>query len=106
MKYKKSYYHNEIEFIRIDDIQLKEKIEKIFLRNRISYFIRWNKPTFWQRITGKKDGNRCRICINEWDKEKALELTSKMDTAIVGRGEILLKKTEFSLPDIYIHKNY
>ena len=32
MKYKKSYYHNEIEFIRIDDIQLKDKIEKIFLR--------------------------------------------------------------------------
>lgn len=105
MNDKKSYYHNEIEFMRIDDVQLKNKIEKIFLQNRISYYIRWEKPAFWKKILGKNEENRCKICINGWDKEKALELTAKLDTAIVGRGEILLKRTESSLPDIYIHKN-
>ena len=50
MNDKKSYYHNEIEFMRIDDVQLKNKIEKIFLQNRISYYIRWEKPAFWKKI--------------------------------------------------------
>ena len=94
MKYNKAYYHNEIELIKVNNVDLKNKIEKAFLRNRISYYIRWEKASFLQRLTGKHNPNQCKICINEWDKEVALELLKEFETAIAAQGELLLKKTE------------
>ena len=104
MKYNKSYYHNEIELIRVENSELKNKIERAFLRNRISYFIRWDKVSLIQKIFGKKENQNCRICINEWDKEKAIEILKEMEDAVSGQGELLLKKTDFSISDIYVHK--
>ena len=105
MNYKIAYYHNEIELIRVDSPLLKNKIEKAFLRNRISYFIRWDKPTFFQRLFGKRSGRNCRICINEWDKERALDILKEFDAKINEQGELLLKRTESLLPDIYVNKH-
>ena len=104
MKYAISYYHNEIELVRVDNPQLKNQIEKAFLRNRISYFIRWDKVSFWQRLFGKNESRYCKICINDWDKEKALEILKEFEGAISRQGELLLKKTESPLPEIYLHK--
>ena len=104
MKYNKAYYHNEIELIRVNNMELKNKIEKAFLRNRISFFIRWEKASFWQRLTGKHNPNQCKICINEWDKEVALELLKEFETIIAAQGELLLKKTEPSWEDSTLHK--
>lgn len=104
MKYNKSYYHNEIELVRVDSTELKNKIEKAFLRNRISYFIRWDKVSFVQRIFGKKNSEQCKICINDWDKEVALEILKDFEADITKQGEMLLKKTESILQDTYIHK--
>lgn len=104
MKYTIPYYHNEIELVRVDSPELKNKIERAFLRNRISYFIRWDKVSFWQKLFGKKESRHCRICINDWDKEKALEILKEFESLISSQGELLLKKTESSLPDIYVHK--
>ena len=104
MKYNKSYYHNEIELIRVENAELKNKIERAFLRNRISYFIRWDKVSFLQTIFGRKENQNCRICINEWDKEKAIEILKEIEGAVSGQGELLLKKTDFSISDIYVHK--
>ena len=104
MKYNKAYYHNEIELIKVNNTDLKNKIEKTFLRNRISYFIRWEKPTFWQSLFGNHKPNQCKICINEWDKEVALELLKEFESAIAGQGELLLKKTEPTWDDSIIDK--
>lgn len=105
MNYKISYYHNEIELIRSDNQELKNMIEKAFLRNRISYFIRWDKPSLWQRLFGKKESEYFKICINDWDKEKALEILKEFETLIASKGEFLLKRTESALSsDIYVHK--
>ena len=104
MKYNKSYYHNEIELVRVDSTELKNKIEKTFLRNRISYFIRWDKVSFWQRLFGKKNSEQCKICINDWDKELALEILKDFEADIAKQGEMLLKRTESLLQDTYIHK--
>lgn len=97
MKYNKSYYHNEIELVRVDNTELKNKIEKAFLRNRISYFIRWDKVTFWQKLFGKKEGEQCKICINEWDKELALDILKDFEEDIAKKGALLLKRTESML---------
>ena len=104
MKYNKSYYHNEIELVRVDSAELKSKIEKAFLRNRISYFIRWDKVSIWQRILGKRNGEQCKISINDWDKEVALEILKEFESAIASQGELLLKRTESTLNDVYVHK--
>ena len=104
MKYNKAYYHNEIELIKVNNVDLKNKIEKAFLRNRISYYIRWEKASFWQRLMGKHNPNQCKICINEWDKEVALEILKEFDSSISSQGELLLKRTESTLHDVYVHK--
>lgn len=104
MKYSKSYYHNEIELVRVNSTELKNKIEKAFLRNRISYFIRWDKVSFLQRLVGKKNSEQCKICINDWDKELALDILKDFEEDIAKQGEMLLKRTESSLQDTYLHK--
>ena len=104
MKYNKSYYHNEIELVRVNSTELKNKIEKAFLRNRISYFIRWDKVSFWQTILGKKNNEQCKICINDWDKELAMEILKNFEKDIAAQGEMLLKRTESSLHDTYVNK--
>lgn len=104
MKYNKSYYHNEIELVRVNSTELKNKIEKAFLRNRISYFIRWDKVSFWQRLFGKKNSEQCKICINDWDKELALDILKEFEEDIAKQGDMLLKRTESALQDTYLHK--
>ena len=104
MNYNKSYYHNEIELVRVDSAELKNKIEKAFLRNRISYFIRWDKVSFWQRMFGRKNKGRCKICINDWDKELALDILKAFEKDIETQGEMLSGRTESSLKDTYVHK--
>lgn len=105
MKYNKSYYHNEIELVRVDSTELKNKIERAFLRNRISYFIRWDRVSFWQRLFGKKNPEQCKICINDWDKELALEILKEFEKDIEKQGEMLSKRTESTLQDTYVHKH-
>lgn len=94
MKYSKSYYHNEIELVRVDSTELKNKIEKAFLRNRISYFIRWDNGSLVQKVFGKRNPEQCKICINDWDKEVALEILKEFEGDIAKQGEMLLKRTE------------
>lgn len=52
--------NNEIELCEISDLECKQLIERQLLKERISYFIRWVKPSIFRR---KK--NLCIICVNE-----------------------------------------
>ena len=104
MKYDKAYYHNEIELVKVNSTELKNKIEKTFLRNRISYFIRWDKVSFWQKLLGKKNSEQCKICINDWDRELALDILKNLEADIEKQGELLYKRTESTLKDTYLHK--
>lgn len=58
--------NNEIELCEISDMECKERIEKALLAGRISYYIRWVKPSLFHR---KK--NICIICVNDSSKEEA-----------------------------------
>lgn len=104
MGYNKAYYHNEIELVRVNSTELKNKIEKAFLRNRISYFIRWDKVTIWQRLFGKKNSEQCKICINDWDRELALEILKSLEADIEKQGELLHRRTESTLQDTDLNK--
>ncbi|MBR6627854.1 MAG: hypothetical protein IKL04_07760 [Lachnospiraceae bacterium] len=64
--YTTSTVHNEIELCEINSLECKQLIEKEFLKNHISYYVRWPKPSFFGR---KKD--LCIICVHEDVKEAA-----------------------------------
>ena len=61
--------NNEIELCEISDMECKQLIERELLKDRISYYIRWQKPSFFNR---KK--NICIICVNDNVKEVAEDL--------------------------------
>ena len=58
--------NNEIELCEITDMECKQLIERELLKDRISYYIRWQKPSLFNR---KK--NVCIICVNDNVKDIA-----------------------------------
>lgn len=58
--------NNEIELCEISNPECKHLIEKALLQERISYYIRWLKPSIFRR-----NKYSCIICINDNSKEAA-----------------------------------
>ncbi len=58
--------NNEIELCEVNDFDCKRIIERELLKNRISYFVRWPKSSFFSR---KKE--ICIICVNDNAREEA-----------------------------------
>ena len=58
--------NNEIELCEVSDLECKQQIERLLLKNRISYYIRWPKSSFFGR---QKDS--CIICINDNVRDEA-----------------------------------
>ena len=58
--------NNEIELCEVTEPECKQLIEKALLSERISYFIRWARPSFFQ-----KNKTSCIICINDNSKDIA-----------------------------------
>lgn len=52
--------NNEIELCEISNPECKQMIERRLLEERISYYIRWMKPSIFRRRK-----NVCIICVNE-----------------------------------------
>ncbi len=64
--YTSNKINNEIELCEITDPECKGQIEKALLNARISYYIRWPKPSIFNR---KK--YNCIICVNDNFREMA-----------------------------------
>ena len=76
MNYSNVKVHNEIAFCTLANIELKNQIEKEFLRDRISYYEKWEDPGFFRRLLGVRTS--CTICINEMQKDKAEQIINDM----------------------------
>lgn len=76
MTYANVKVHNEIAFCSVTNIEIKNKIEREFLKNRISYYEKWENPGFFRRLFGSR--SECIICINEMQKDKAEEVFQEM----------------------------
>lgn len=61
--------HNEIELCEISDLECKRLIEQALLKERISFYIRWLKPSLLHRRK-----NNCIICVNENVKDIAEDI--------------------------------
>ena len=65
--YQKVKVHNELEWCQVTDMTTKERIEKLLLKNRVSYYVKWEKPGLFSR---DKFGT-CVFCVNQLQKEAA-----------------------------------
>ncbi len=80
--------NNEIELCEISDMECKQLIERALLKQRISYFIRWTKTSFFHR---KRD--ICVICVNDNVRESAEEVVRSICEENGYEVKFLMKKT-------------
>ncbi|MDD2971470.1 MAG: hypothetical protein PHE02_04985 [Lachnospiraceae bacterium] len=84
--------HNEIQLCQLSNVKLKDEIEHSLLKNRISYFERWNNPTFFQRLFGNGEA-KCILCVNEAQKDKAIEIVNSFFTS-GDKANFILEKVD------------
>ncbi|MBO5055467.1 MAG: hypothetical protein J6C64_03810 [Lachnospiraceae bacterium] len=84
------FFHREVAFCKVYSLDSKEKLEKLFLKNRISYYIEWQDKSFLQRMFSKdnsKEKSVFTICINEADVERARELVHGIESIKLRKNE-------------------
>lgn len=72
--------NREVAFCRIYSLEAKERLERVFLQNRISYFIEWQERSIFSRLVKGKEKNVFTIKINEEDVPRATELVRGMES--------------------------
>lgn len=89
-EYNRGKVDNEYDFCAITDKEVKVQLEKLFMRKRVSYFLRWDKPGFFSRLfmSGREE---IIFCINSMDIERAEEALKELDYA---ENEIRLIKSK------------
>lgn len=69
--------HNEIALCAVTSMDIRDKIEKEFLKNRISYCEDWDEPGFFRKLIGIRP--ECTLLINEMQVEKAREIVEGLN---------------------------
>ena len=76
-EYSKVKVNNEIDFCSVTDTEVTTAIEKAFMKARVSYFLRWEKPGFFSRIFGGRKPDIV-FCINSAQLETAEEVLGEL----------------------------
>lgn len=88
--YQKVKVHNEVEWCQVADPATKEKIEKLLLKHRVSYFVKWEKPRFF---SGDKFGS-CIFCVNLLQKEIAEEAIQELADDTKGKIKFVNRRVD------------
>lgn len=80
--------NNEIELCEISNSDCKHLIERKLLKERISYYIRWPKPSIF-----KRNKNICIICVHEDSRALAEELVRSICDEYGYPVKFLLRKS-------------
>lgn len=80
------FFNHEIPFCKVYGVESKDKLEKLLLTNRISFFVEWQEKKLWQRFLGNGDHgrNEFTIRINEADSVLASDLLEGIDCVKLG----------------------
>lgn len=73
------YFDNEMEFCAVTSASLRKEIEEVFLRNRISYFVKFEEASLLARIIQKRPRNTYIFRINAGDMARAERLVDGME---------------------------
>ncbi|MDO4284418.1 MAG: hypothetical protein Q4C60_03695 [Eubacteriales bacterium] len=80
------YFNNEADFCRTESAAAKAQLERVFLENRISYFVKFEEKGFLERIFGGKEKNSYTVRINNRDIALATKLVRNISgVEIIGR---------------------
>ena len=88
--YQKVKVHNELEWCQVMDIDTIEKIEKLLLKSRVSYYVKWEKP---KMFSGDKFGT-CVFCVNQLQKDDADEAIQSLVEDDRGKVKFINRKLE------------
>lgn len=68
--------NREVDFCKVYDMETKEKIESILLRNRISYYVQWEDKGIWQKFFFARPRQKvaCMFRIHSDELTRAKEL--------------------------------
>lgn len=83
--------NNEIELCEVTDLDCKKLIERELLKNRISYYIRWPKDSFFNR-----NKNVCIICVNDMVRDDAETIVRSVCDESGHHVKFLMKKSSNS----------
>lgn len=76
-EYSKVKVNNEMDFCSVTDTDVKAILEKAFMKARVSYFLRWEKPGFFAKLfSGAKSS--IVFCINSAQLETAEEVIKEL----------------------------
>ena len=79
-EYSKVKVNNEMDFCSVTDTKVKVALEKAFMKARVSYFLRWEKPGLFAKIfKGAKQS--VVFCINSAQAETAEEVIKGLGDA-------------------------
>lgn len=73
----------EVAFCKVYSAEAKKQLEKLFLKNRISYFIEWQERSFVSQLLKREDRSEKSVFIiriNEADVEEATKLIAGMES--------------------------
>lgn len=87
--YTKVKVHNEVELCETADMDVKSRIEKTLLENRISYYIKWYKQGFFWNSK-----NVCVFCVNENSRDEAEELINELVKKYEDKIRFLMSKSK------------
>lgn len=88
--YQKLKVHNELEWCQVTDLVTKEKIEKVLLKHRVSYFVKWEKP----KLFSNDKFGACVFCVNQLQKEAADEAIQDLAEEIKGKIRFINRKVD------------
>lgn len=75
------FFNHEISFCKVYNVERKDKLEKLLVSNRISFFVEWQEQRLWERFFRNVNGqkNVFTIHINEADTGLARDLVEGID---------------------------
>ncbi len=80
------YFNHEIPFCKVYSLESKDKLQKLLLSNRISFFVEWQENRIWSRLFSHRNSekNVFTIRINEADSLLAKDLVEGIDSVQLG----------------------
>lgn len=92
-EYSKVKVNNEMDFCSVTEPEVKTTLERAFMKARVSYFLRWEKPGLLSKIFGgEKD--RIVFCINSAHLETADEVLKELEEKEHIEGSIKMLRTK------------